>query len=444
MDPVTAGLVGIVFLLFLFMLNMPVSFAMALVGFLGFAYVVNWDSAVSLVTLDLFEQLSSYPLSVIVMFVLMGSFAFASGMSRRLYQSSHTLAGTIPAGLAVATVLACSGFAAICGSTAATAATIGRVALPEMKRFGYSDRLATGCIAATGTIGILIPPSTIFIVYGILTEQSIGDLFASGFIPGIILTIFFIATVLVLSIKGGLAPAGEASSFGQKMMALLKISDVILLFVLSIGGLFLGWWSPNQAAGIGAAGALLIGLLHRQLTWGKFYGAAREGLRTACMILMLIAGAGVFSKFMAVTTIPAQISAWVGALPFEPVWVMALICVMFFIGGCFIDAMALIMLTIPIVYPVVLHLGYDPVWFGVVIVLISQIGVVTAAGGGERLRHQGHRHRCAHRDHLPGNHALFAGHDRSVDLGDRVPGHSPLPAQAHRPVTALGQIERRG
>ena len=382
MDPVIIGLVGIAVLLLLFMINMPVSFAMALVGFVGFAYVVNWDAAVALLPRTLFVEMSAYPLNVIVLFVLMGSFAFASGMSRRLYDSSYTLAGKLPAGLAVATVLACSGFAAICGSTAATVATIGRVALPEMQRFGYRDRLATGCIASAGSIGILIPPSTIFIVYGILTEQSIGDLFASGIIPGVLLTLFYLVTVFLVAARHpDMAPAGSATTFGQKMTAIWKISDIFLLFVLSIGGLFLGWYSPNQAAGVGAAGALIIGLAHRQLTWRKFVDATMEGLRTACMILLLIAGATVFGKFMAITTIPFQISTWVSHLDMPPMAVMALICCIFFIGGCFIDAMALVMLTIPILYPVVLDLNYDPIWFGVVVVLISQIAVITPPVG---------------------------------------------------------------
>jgi C4-dicarboxylate transporter, DctM subunit len=382
MDPVLAGLLGIVILLLLFMLNMPVSFAMAIVGFFGFAYLVNWDAAVSLLIRDIFTQLSAYPLNVIVLFVLMGSFAFASGMSGRLYDSAHKIAGKLPAGLAVATILACSGFAAICGSTAATAATIGRVALPEMRRFGYSHRLATGCIASAGVIGILIPPSTIFIVYGILTEQSIGSLFAAGILPGIILTIFFVITVFILAFRHkDIAPRGQQTTLGVKLMALWRIADIFLLFALSIGGLFLGWYSPNQAAGVGAAGALIIGLMHRELTWSKFFNASKEGLRTACMIMMLIAGASVFGKFMAVTSIPANLSTWVSGLALPPMGIMALICVMFFVGGCFLDAMALIMLTIPIIYPVVLKLNYDPIWFGVIIVLISQIAVVTPPVG---------------------------------------------------------------
>ena len=382
MDPVIVGLVGILILLLLFALNMPVSFAMAFVGFAGFGYLVNWDAAVSLLIRDIFSQLSNYPLNVIVLFVLMGSFAFASGMSGRLYDSAHKMSGKMPGGLAVATILACSGFAAICGSTAATVATIGRVALPEMQRFGYSQRLATGCIASAGVIGILIPPSTIFIVYGILTEQSIGSLFAAGIIPGVALTLFFVMTVFILALRNrDIAPSGKPTSFAVKLKAMWRVADIFLLFGLSIGGLFLGWYSPNQAAGVGAAGALLLGLIHRELSWQKFFRASKEGLRTACMIMMLIAGASVFGKFMAVTTIPANLSMWVSGLPLPPIGIMALICIMFFVGGCFLDAMALIMLTIPIIYPVILQLNYDPVWFGVVIVLISQIAVVTPPVG---------------------------------------------------------------
>ncbi len=382
MDPVVVGLLGIVLLLVLFLFNMPVSFAMAFVGFVGFGYLVGWEASVSLLVSDLFSMLSNYPLNVIVLFVLMGSFAFAAGMSGRLYDSANKLAGKIPAGLAVATILACSGFAAICGSTAATAATIGRVSLPEMQRFGYSKRMSTGCIASAGSIGILIPPSTIFIVYGILTEQSIGSLFAAGILPGIVLTALFILTVLaVFQLGHDTAPSGQPYSFLDKLRALWRIADIFLLFVLSIGGMFLGWYSPNQAAGVGAAGALILGLLHRELTWKKFFNAAREGLRTSCMIMMLIACASVFGKFMAVTTIPANLSIWVSGLQLPNIGIMALICVFFFIGGCFIDAMALIMLTIPIIYPVILQMNYDPVWFGVVIVLISQIAVVTPPVG---------------------------------------------------------------
>jgi tripartite ATP-independent transporter DctM subunit len=382
MEPVTAGLVGIALLLLLFMLDMPVAFAMAMVGFLGFSYVVGLESGFALLARDVFDQLAFYPLSVIVLFVLMGSFAFASGMSRRLYDSSYTVAGRVPGGLAFATVLACSGFAAICGSTTATAATIGRVALSEMRRYGYGDDLATGAVAATGSIGILIPPSTIFIVYGILTEQSVGALFAAGIIPGLILTGFFLCTVLILALRHPQqAPPGIATTLVTKVKALWKITDIFILFLISIGGMFLGWFSPNQAAGVGAGGALLIGLLGRELTWRKFIAATRQGLRTACMVLFLIAGATVFGKFMAVSTIPTAISIWVSGLPYSPGWIMAILCAIFFVGGCFIDAMALVILTIPILFPIVLQLKYDPIYFGVVVVLVSQIAVITPPVG---------------------------------------------------------------
>jgi C4-dicarboxylate transporter, DctM subunit len=382
MEPVTAGLLGIFLLLLLFMLDMPVAFAMAMVGCIGFSYIVGIESDIALLARDVFNQLAFYPLSVIVLFVLMGSFAFASGMSRRLYDSSYQIAGKVPGGLAFATVLACSGFAAICGSTTATAATIGRVALAEMKRYGYSDSLATGAVAATGSIGILIPPSTIFIVYGILTEQSIGELFAAGIIPGLMLTVFFLSTVLILALRRrDQAPAGKSTSAKEKLKALWRMTDIFILFLVSIGGLFLGWFSPNQAAGVGAGGALLIGIIGRELKWRSFIAATRQGMRTACMVLFLIAGATVFGKFMAVSTIPTAISTWVGGLPYSPAWIMAILCVIFFVGGCFIDSMALVILTIPILYPIVLTLNYDPVYFGVVVVLVSQIGVITPPVG---------------------------------------------------------------
>ena len=382
MSPELIGIIGIILLILLFITGMPVSFAMAFIGFLGFGYLMGFKAGIAILLRDFFEIFSAYPLNVIVLFVLMGSFAFASGMSRRLYDACYTIAGQLPAGLAVTTILACSGFAAICGSTAATAATIGRVAFTEMQRYGYSDTLSTGSIASAGAIGILIPPSTIFIVYGILTEQSIGQLFAAGILPGVMLTIFFICVVFLLSAgKAHIAPVGKQTTLAEKFKALLSITDVFLLFAVSIGGLLLGWFTPNQAAGMGAAGTLLIGLINRELTWKGFFGATKQGLHIACMILCLIAGATVFGHFMAASTIPLGISDWIGGLSFPPIVIMAILCLIFFIGGCFIDAMALIMLTVPILYPIVLRLGYDLIWFGVVIVIISQIAVITPPVG---------------------------------------------------------------
>jgi C4-dicarboxylate transporter DctM subunit len=382
MDPATTGILGIALLLLLFLLRQPVAFAMTLVGVLGFAFLADPGPAFTLLAQDLFETFSSYPLSVIPMFILMGTFAYASGISERLYQTTHAWVGSLVGGLTIATVLACAGFAAICGSTAATAATMGRIALPEMRKYGYDITLSTGTIAASGTLGILIPPSTIFIVYGILTEESIGKLFIAGVLPGILLSLFFVATVVVLCWRNPLlAPPGKATSLKEKLRATSGIIPALLLFLLTSGGLFLGWFSPTQAGAIGAGGALIIGLVRRQLTWKKFIQSSKEGLRTSCMVLFIIAGATVFGHFMAITNIPFMLSEWVAQLPVPPIGVMAIIIFIFFLGGFFMDSMALIVVMIPIFFPVVTKLGFDPIWFGVMVVLVAEMGVITPPVG---------------------------------------------------------------
>jgi C4-dicarboxylate transporter DctM subunit len=382
MSPETAGVVGIGLLLFLFLLRMPVAFAMAFVGFLGFAYLSGVDPALSLLSQDIFETFSSYPLSVIPMFILMGSFAFASGISERLYRTTHTWVGALRGGLTIATVLACSGFAAICGSTAATAATMGKIALPEMRRYKYDITLATGTVASAGTLGILIPPSTVFIVYGILVEESIGKLFVAGVLPGIILTIMFVAVVAILCrLNPSLGPSGVRTSWKQKIKATGGIVEAIVLFLLAIGGLFLGWFSPTQAGAIGAGGALLIGLIRRKLTWKSFVESGKDGLLTACMVLFIITGAVIFGHFLAVSTIPFLLADWIGNLPISRMAIMAVIIFIYFMGGFFMDSMALIVVTVPIFYPIVQRLGFDPIWFGVVIVLTAEMGVITPPVG---------------------------------------------------------------
>jgi C4-dicarboxylate transporter DctM subunit len=382
MSPVTTGLVGIGVLLVLFLLKMPVGFAMGFVGVVGFAYLADPGPALSLLAQDIFEQYSSYPLSVIPMFILMGTFAFASGISRRLYETAYSWVGQLRGGLTIATVLACAGFAAICGSTAATAATMGKIALPEMKKYRYDSTLAAGTVAASGTLGILIPPSTILIVYGILTEESIGKLFIAGVLPGILLSLAFVATVVILCLRNPrLGPPGERTSWRQKMEAATGIIEAVLLFLLTIGGLFLGWFSPTQAGAIGAGGALLIGLGRRQLSWKTFFEAAKEGLRTSCMVLVIITGATIFGHFMAISTIPFALADWIKNLPIPPVALIGVIIFLYFIGGFFMDSMALVVVTIPIFFPVVMQLGYDPIWFGVIIVLVSEMGVITPPVG---------------------------------------------------------------
>ncbi|NWF92222.1 MAG: TRAP transporter large permease [Syntrophaceae bacterium] len=382
MDPVNVGILGILLLVILFLIRMPVAFAMAFIGFLGFSYLCSFKAGLKLLARDIFEQFSSFPLSAIPMFILMGSFAFASGIGKRLYDAAYTVLGGLRGGLTMATVVACGFFAAICGSTAATAATIGKIALPEMKRYKYDTTLATGCVASAGTLGILIPPSTIFLVYGIMTEQSIGKLFVAGIIPGIILTFLFIMVVGLLCWRNpACAPAGGSTKLKEKGKAVMGIVEALILFAMVIGGLFFGWFTPTQAGGIGAAGALAIGLARRELNWRVFIESTRDGLRTSCMVLCVIAGATVFGHFMAVSTIPFILADWVGGLPLPAMAIMGVIVLIYLIGGCFMDAMALVVLTVPVIYPVVVRLGFDPIWFGVMIVLVSEMGVITPPVG---------------------------------------------------------------
>jgi len=382
MSPVTSGIIGIGLLVSLFLLKMPIAFSMALVGFVGFSYLTTPEAALGLLRRDIFESFSSYPLSVIPMFILMGTFAFASGISRRLYRTAYAWVGQFRGGLTIATVFACAGFGAICGSSSATAATMGQIALPEMKKYKYDDTLATGTVAAAGTLGILIPPSTVFIVYGLLAEQSIGKLFISGILPGILLSIFFAATVAFLCWrKPSIGPPGLPTTWGEKLRSTTGIIETLILFLLAIGGLFLGWFSPTQAGAIGAGGALIIGLARRELSWQSFFEAGKEGLKTSCMVIFIITGAIIFGHFMAVSRIPFELAEWLGKLPIPPIAVLVLIVFIYFIGGFFMDAMAMIVLTIPIFYPVVKKLGFDPIWFGVIIVLVCEMGVITPPVG---------------------------------------------------------------
>jgi C4-dicarboxylate transporter DctM subunit len=382
MNPVHVGIIGVVFLVVILFSKFPVAFCMALVGLVGFGYLVSPEAALNLIVNDFYAVFSSYSLSVAPLFIFMGQIVFQAGISRKLYDAAYAWLGHYKGGLAIATVGACAGFSAICGSTNATAATMATVALPEMKRFKYRDELATGVVAAGGSLGILIPPSVIFIIYGIMTEQSIGKLFMAGIFPGILLSILFILTIYTwVSMNPALAPRIEKQGFKVKIRSLTGLIDVIILFVLVMGGLFIGVFTPTEAGAVGAFGGLIISLVRRQLSWQGFITALYLSTRTTCMVFMIVAGATVFGHFLAVTNIPTALSAWVVELRI-PTWgVMAVIVFFFFIGGCFMDALGMIMLTIPIFYPVAITLGYDPIWFGVVIVLITELGAITPPVG---------------------------------------------------------------
>lgn len=382
MDPTTAGLIGTGVMLLLFTTRMPVAYVMTLVGFVGFSLLISFKGGLNLLSRSIYDAFSSYSLATIPLFILMGQLAFNSGISRRLYDTAYHFLGHIRGGLAMATVSACTAFGAVCGSSPATAATMTTVGIPEMKRYGYADSLAAGSVASGGGLGMVMPPSVVLIIYGVLTEQSIGALFVSGILPALLITVLFIAAIAIQCwLDPELGPAGESFSSAEKIKSLIGLADTLLIFLLVIGGMFFGWFTPNEAASIGVLGVLGISLVRRQLTWKGFLNSCFETLRTSCMVLFLVAGAGVFGKFLAVTRIPFDVASWVASFDLPAFAIMALIVGIYFIGGCFMDALALIMLTIPVFFPVVSGLGYDPIWFGVIIVLVTQIGVITPPVG---------------------------------------------------------------
>ncbi len=382
MSPTIVGLIGIFALLILIFSKMPVGFLMALIGFVGFGFLVSFEASLNLIARDVFAVFGSYNLTVIPLFVFMGQIAFHSGISARLFDTAYKFMGHLPGGLAIATVWACAAFSAICGSTNATAATMAAATLPEMKRYNYKAGLATGVVAAGGSLGILIPPSVIFIVYGIMTEQSIGKLFIAGIIPGILLTLLFIATIVIwVMLKPDLAPRAQRATFREMIASLSGLVETLLLFLLVMGGLFAGFFTPTEAGGIGAFGTLALAVIKRNLTWKGFIAALFETTRISCMILVIVAGATIFGHFLAVSRIPFEIANWISGFDLPPYVIMFFIILVYLVGGCFIDALALIMLTVPIFYPVITHFGYDPIWFGVIIVLITQIGIITPPVG---------------------------------------------------------------
>lgn len=382
MSLTTIGIIGIVVLVIFLFSKMPVGFVMAFLGFLGFSFVVNLTAGLSLLARDVFETFSSYSLTVVPLFVFMGQLAFHSGISRRLYDSVYVFMGHYRGGLAIATIGACAGFSAISGSTNATAATMATVTLPEMRRYNYDMSLATGTVAAGGSLGILIPPSVIFIVYGIMTEQSIGQLFAAGILPGILLAMLFMLTIYVrVQMNPELAPPGPKTTLGEKAKSFTGVLEALIIFAFVMGGLFFGLFVPTEAGAVGAFLTLLVALIRRQLSWEGFLRSLIDSARISCMVMVIVTGAVVFGHFMAITRIPFNLANWVSALPLPSYAIMGVIVIIYLFGGCFMDALAMIMLTIPIFYPVATALGFHPIWFGVAIVLVTEMGVITPPVG---------------------------------------------------------------
>lgn len=382
MNPTLIGVIGIVVMLALFMTRMPVAYVMALVGFAGFSFMISIKGGLNLLSRNLYEAFSSYGLTTIPLFILMGQLAFNSGISRRLYDTAYKFLGSTRGGLAMATVSACTAFGAVCGSSPATAATMATVGLPEMKRYRYADELATGSVASGGGLGMIMPPSVVLIVYGVLTEQSIGALFVAGILPAIVMTALFVVCIYIqCRITPDQGPPGETFTWAEKIKSLSGMADTMAVFVLVMGGLFVGLFTPTEAAAVGAFGVLLVAFIRRRITWQGFVKSLYETLRTSCMVMFLIAGAVVFGKFLAVSRIPFNVAAAIGSMDLPPFMILATIVAVYFIGGCVMDALALVMLTIPIFFPVITNLGYDPIWFGVIIVLVTQMGVITPPVG---------------------------------------------------------------
>ncbi|MDM8523635.1 TRAP transporter large permease [Desulfococcaceae bacterium HSG8] len=382
MNPTLIGITGIIVMLAIFMTRMPVAYVMALVGYAGFSLMISGKGGLNLLSRNIYEVFSSYGLTTIPLFILMGQLAFNSGISRRLYDTAYKYFGSTRGGLAMATVSACTAFGAVCGSSPATAATMATVGLPEMRRYGYADELAAGSVASGGGLGMIMPPSVVLIVYGVLTEQSIGALFVAGIFPALLLTVLFIIAVYLWCMRyPEQGPPGEKFTWAEKIRSLSGTGDTLLVFIMVMGGLFFGLFTPTEAAAVGVFGVLAVSLVRRRITWKGFVTSLEETLRTSCMVLMLIAGAVIFGKFLAVTRIPFNIASWVSGLDLPPYLIVAAVIIVYFIGGCVMDALALIMLTIPIFYPVVTELGYDPIWFGIIIVLVTQMGVITPPVG---------------------------------------------------------------
>jgi tripartite ATP-independent transporter DctM subunit len=379
---VLEALVGFAAFLALAFVRVPMAFAMGIVGFFGFAYKLNFAAAAAMIGQTTYETGLSYTLSVIPLFILMGNFVVRARMSEELYHAAYTFLGHLRGGLAMSTVIASAGFGAICGSSIATAATFSRVAYPSMRKFGYKDTLAAGSIAAGGTLGILIPPSVIMVIYGIMTETSIGKVFIAGILPGAVAAVLLCLAVAWIAWRDPAAgPRGERGSAAARLDAARRVWPVVLLFVLVIGGIYGGIFTATEGAGIGAGGAFLFALARRALTWRVLVDVLIESARTTSMLFMILIGALMFANFINYTTMPADLKNFVTQFELHPALVIAAICVVYVVLGTAMEELSMILLTVPLFFPVVTGLGYDPLWFGIVVVIVVQIGLISPPVG---------------------------------------------------------------
>ncbi|MFZ8878337.1 MAG: TRAP transporter large permease [Paracoccaceae bacterium] len=377
-DPLLVGVTAFLVLVFLLAITVPIGVAMMLCGVGGLAMIIGLVPSLSLFGTTVMQSVVTYDLSIIPLFILMGALASRSGLSQELYDAFNAWLGGFRGGLALATVGACGAFAAICGSSVATAATMSKVALPEMKKYRYSDSMATGSVAAGGIIGILIPPSVILVLYGLLTESSIGDLFIAGFLPGILtILVFMIVISIVTRLHPESGPAGEKSTWKQKLNATLKTWAIMALFATVIGGIYFGVFTPTEAAGVGAFGALFIAFSRKRLNREMMKETLLETGQTSAMIFTILIGAITLNNLVIFSGLANALADFVSGLDLSPASVMLIILLMYLIMGCFLDALAMILLTVPIFYPIVLDLGYDPIWFGIIVVMVVELGLIT-------------------------------------------------------------------
>ncbi len=381
-SPQALGLIAFAVMFLLIALRVPIAIAMGMVGAVG-GWILNGPESVGFIMGSVpFEAVFPYSLSVIPLFIMMGVFAARAGLSQALYEAVNVFIGHRKGGLAMATIGACAAFGAICGSSLATAATMSRVAMPEMRRRGYDDGLASATVAAGGTLGVLIPPSVIMVIYALLTEQSIGRMFAAALIPGILATALYIGAIWVRTRRNPLlGPADARTSWPGRVKALKNVWPVALLFGVVIGGIYVGWFSPTEAAAIGAAGAFLLALAKRQLNTKVFFSCLGETSSTTGMIFLILIGTSVFNYFVETTGLPQQLVQQVGELGWDRYLVLVMLIGFFIILGCFMDALSMILLTLPFVYPLVQSLGFDPIWFGVIMVSVVEVGLITPPVG---------------------------------------------------------------
>lgn len=377
------GIIGVVILLtVLFFLGMPVGFAMAIVGFCGFWYVVSFNAAITMVSTEIWATFSKYGLTVIPVFVFLGHIAYNSGIAERLFRTAYNWFGHWPGGLAIATIGADEFFAAICGSNTATAATMGAVALPQMKKYNYDPRLSSGTVVTGGTLGTIMPPSVVLIVIGLQTEQSVIRLFLGGIIPAVLLGLFFILTIFLLCRKDpSLGPSGPETTFMTKIKSLTGVVEALIIFVLIIGGLYAGIFTPTEAGAAGVFFALVVTMTTRMLSWKGLLNSITDTLKISSMVFFLVTGAIIFGRFLAVTRLPYTIADFASGLPLSPYVILVFVLAIYLIGGCFIDSLGFLVLTIPIFFPLGMKLGFDPIWYSIILTMVTTMGAITPPVG---------------------------------------------------------------